>query len=186
MGSLQRLLLLGEVNERSVTEAYRAQALALAESGVDGLICRRFREMEALRLAARAAATTQLPLVACMTFDCGAEFMETSMGASVAQACEILREVGAAVIGCDGGENPDALPALVAEMQKHWQGPIWASTDAGTPLLTDGKLTYSDKPANFAARLPALRAAGANFVGGGRGATTDHIAALAAAGKSRK
>jgi methionine synthase I (cobalamin-dependent) len=186
MGNPRKLLMLGEIDEKTLSQAYHAQAHALAEGGVDALICRQFREMQALRLAVLSARITSLPVVACMTFDCGADYMETSLGATVSLACEVLAEAGAAAIGCDGGENPDALPAIVAAIRKRWDGPIWVTANAGVPVWVDGKVTYPDRPEDFAARLKPLRDAGANFIGGGRGAGTDHIAALAKAMKSKK
>lgn len=183
IGPTERLLMLDEVKEADMEKAYAAQATALATGGVDAIICRSFREMSALCIAVRAARTTGLPVIGSMVFDCGADYTETSLGATIPQACEALKEAGAAALGCEGGDSPDTLPAAVAEMQKRWAGPIWVGVGAGTSQWVDERVEFSDSPEGFGGRLTWLRNAGANFVCGGRGVGLAHLAALAAARK---
>jgi methionine synthase I (cobalamin-dependent) len=50
--------------------------------------------------------------------------------------------------------------------------------DAGLPILKNGKVHYPETPADMAAVLPELLAAGVKIVGGCCGTTPAHIAAL--------
>jgi len=181
LGPSERLLMLGEIEEGELFEAYRTQAQALALGGVDAILCNSFTELAALCVALRAARTVGLPLAASLTFDSGATGMETALGCTADQACTALADAGADIVGCDGGENPDAMPAVVGCLKKGSGRPVWAQCPAGIPQVVEGKTVYVEKPTEFAARLKPLIAAGASIVGGARGASTRHIAALAKA-----
>ncbi len=187
MGPTERLLTLEEVDQTTVHEAYKAQAESLAEGGVDAILCRSFSEIQTLVIAVRAAAeATGLPVIGSMTFDCGPEQTETTLGVTVPQACAELVEAGAAMVGCDCGENPDGAPAVVGLMRERCDLPIWVKVNAGMPQLAEGRVVYPESPEEFAERLPALREAGASFVGGCCGARGEHIAAMAAAQRARR
>jgi methionine synthase I (cobalamin-dependent) len=181
MGPGERLLLLKEVEEEALYQAYAAQARALAAGGADAILCRSFREMDALCLAVRAAAeTTSLPVIGSMVFDCGPDRTETTLGVTAPQACAALREAGAWAVGCNCGQSPDSAAAVLTLMRQCWEGPIWVKIHPGLPQVDEGKVVYPESPEAFAARLPVLAAAGANFVGGCCGASVEHIAALVA------
>ena len=182
IGPCERLLSLGEIEEVELRDAYRTQAQALAEGGVDAILCRCFVELDALRAAVEAAAeSTGLPIIAGMTFDCGPDYTETTMGVTVPQACEVLAGLGAAMVGCDRGEYPDTTAATVALMRASSDLPIWVEINAGRPELLEGSIVYPEPPADFGRRLGPLAAAGANIIGGGLGASADHIGQLARA-----
>ena len=180
IGQVQQLVMLGEVSENDLADAYQNQAKSLADGGVDAILCRSFCELAALQTAVRAAHATGLPVIATMAFDCGPDQTETTLGVSVPQMCEALSSEGVAALGCDGGESPDSAARVVALLRKSTPDlPIWAAVSAGHPQLLDGRAVYTETPDAFAARAKALAAAGANFIGGRRGATPAHIAALA-------
>ncbi len=180
IGPVERLLMLGEIEEQALFDAYAAQAQSLASGGVDGILCQSFTELESLLVAVRAATTTtNLPVIGAMTFDSGADRTETTLGVTPPQACEALAEAGAAGLGCDGGECSDGVVGAVTLMRASGDSPIWASISPGLPELVDGEIVYPESPEDFASRLPVLLEAGASFVGGGRGGSSEHIAALA-------
>ncbi|MFH1418018.1 MAG: homocysteine S-methyltransferase family protein [Planctomycetota bacterium] len=182
IGPVEQLLMLDEIEEQALYDAYAAQAKALASGGVDGILCQSFTELDSLLVAVRAAiATTNLPVIGAMTFDSGAERTETALGVTAPQACEALMDAGAAGVGCDGGESPDGVAGAVALVRASGESPIWASISPGLPELMDGEVVYPESPEDFASRLPVLVDAGASFVGGGRGTSVEHIAALAQA-----
>jgi len=178
------LLLLEEVAPSDLHEAYGRQARALADGGAHAILCRSFTEIEALCAAIRAAAeATTLPVLAGMTFNSGPEQMETTLGVTIPQACAAAGEAGAFMIGADGAENPDGLPAIVTLLAESGDLPVWVEVNAGPPVLVEGGVRYDEEPAAYGARLPLLREAGARMIMAGRGATLDHIAALASARK---
>ncbi len=182
LGPTDAILLLDEADERTVKMAYREQAEALVKAGADGLLFRSFTELNCLEVAIRAAREiTDLPIIGSMTFDCGLERTETSLGVTVPQACAALSAIGIGAIGCDGAEDPDAMPGVVSLLREASNLPVWVSLHPGRPELIDGKERYSESPQDFGRRLAALAKAGVSVIGGARGAGTAHIAALAAA-----
>ncbi len=179
VGPVDRFLMLKEVGEETLIEAYRDQAAALAEGGVDAILCRSFTEVEALSVAVRSAKEGGgLPVIGCMAFDCGPDRLETALGVTVPQACEAMMDAGVAMVGCESGEGPDNAVAIVSLMRASCGLPILAEVNAGSPELVEGRVVYPESPAEFAARLRPLAEAGANIVRGGRGASTEHIAAM--------
>jgi methionine synthase I (cobalamin-dependent) len=180
VGPIERLLLLDEIGESALSEAYARQAEALAAGGADAILCRSFVEVGALVVAIRAAIqATGLPVIGSMTFDSGPEQVETALGTTVPQACAEMAEAGAAVVGCDCGDSPDSTPAVVSLIRQSCGLPIWVKVDAGLPELVEGRVVYPETPPEFAGRLESLVQEGANFVGGCCGASAGHVAALA-------
>lgn len=178
LGPTERLLMFGEIDEGALDACYRTLAEALAAGGADAILCCSFTEIRALCVAVRAAeAATGLPVIGGMVFDSGPDQAETSLGVTVPQACAELAEVGVAAVGCGCGGNPDGMPALVALMRQACELPIWVKVDAGLPQLVDGRVAHPELPSEFALRMGALAAAGANFVGGCCGASPEHTAA---------
>ncbi|MBN2563187.1 MAG: homocysteine S-methyltransferase family protein [Phycisphaerae bacterium] len=182
MGPTEELLMLDEVAEEVLYEAYESQARALAAGGVDAIVCRGFSEIRALTVAVRAAtAGTGLPVIGGMTFDSGPERNETTLGVTIPQAVAELAKVGAAMVGCDCGDHPDGAEAVVTLIRQSCDLPIWVTVNAGIPQWVNGEVVYPETPDEFAGRLGVLAAAGANLVGGGCGATAEHVAAMVAA-----
>lgn len=180
MGPSSQLMLLGEVSEDDVADAYGAQARALAEGGVHGIICVEFVELEALVSAVKSAiAATGLPVIGSLRFDSGADQQETTLGVTPPQACVALKVAGAAAVGCEASENPNALASIVSLMRAACELPVFVRVQAGQAELLDGEVRYPEAPETFAERLDGLWRAGASMIGGGRGATEAHIAALA-------
>ena len=61
--------------------------------------------------------------------------------------------------------------------------PILVHANAGMPVLENGKSVFKETPADMAARVPELVAAGARIIGGCCGTTPEHIAAMAKAAR---
>lgn len=188
LGPTVELLTLGEIDEATLLQAYRAQTDALIRARVDAILCRGFTELPALLAAIRAVkhAAADLPVIATLCFDCGPNQTDTAMGVSVPQACEAMAGLGLAAIGFDGGRSPDAAPAVLAKLTELTDLPLWGTISPGHPQLEEGRLTYSDGPKEFAERCKALALAGATLVGGSDGATAEYVAAWASAISSDK
>ena len=67
------MLLMGEVSEEDLQEAFAQQAQAQADAGADGIVIETMSDLAEIKLAIAAAKETGLPVVACMTFDSGAK-----------------------------------------------------------------------------------------------------------------
>ncbi len=180
LGPVGQILSLNEIESDLLYEAWYAQAIALAEGGVDAILCRSFDELEALLIAVKASReATGLAVIGSMTFGAGPEGTETIMRTTVPQACHALTEAGSAMVGADRSEAPDGTAAIVSLMREACELPLWVEVNAGRVQVIEGRMVYPEAPEEFAARYKAIRAAGAQIIGGGNGATIAHIAALA-------
>ncbi|MFQ5501841.1 MAG: homocysteine S-methyltransferase family protein [Phycisphaerae bacterium] len=180
MGPVEHLISLDEIDETVLFDAYRAQAVALAEGGADAILCRSFTEIEAMVVAVRAAIDgTGLPVIGSLIFDSGPEYNETAMGVSVPQACTALVDAGASMVGCDRSEYPDGTAAIVTLLRQSCDLPIWVEINAGRAEIHDDQVVYPSTPKEFAESLRPIAEAGAGVIGGGWGVTVAHIAEMA-------
>ena len=183
------LIELDEVDRDRLREAYERQARALADGGVDGILCQAFTEADALTIAVAAAASVfDGPVLGGMTFDCGPQRSETTLGVTVPHACTAVSEAGGRLFGCDSGVDPDSAAAAVELARESCDLPVWVTIRAGGPELIEGRVVYPETPTQFGERLAALADAGARVVQGAAGASPEHMAALieAAAKPNRK
>jgi methionine synthase I (cobalamin-dependent) len=174
------MLVMGEVSEDALREAFSEQARAMADAGADGLVIETMSDLAEAKLATMAAQETGLPVVACMTFDSGANKDRTMMGGTPEQAAEQLTAVGADVIGANCGQGVAGMMDICRRLRDLTDRPIWIKANAGLPEVVDGKTVYRQTPDEFAAYVPQLISAGASFIGGCCGTTPEFIRAAAA------
>jgi methionine synthase I (cobalamin-dependent) len=184
MGPTGKILATGEIAPGDVSEAFRAQAEALAAGGVDALLLETFSDVEEARLAVRAAKSTGLPVVVSFAFDSGKKKDRTMMGATPEGAARAIMEEGAEAVGANCGAGPEAFTAICRRLREGSGLPVWIKPNAGLPTLVDGRPSYTMTPDTFASYLPALIEAGATFVGGCCGTTPEFIRALVRASRS--
>lgn len=172
------MLIMGQVSPDQLHTAFREQAHALAEAGADGLVVETMSDLEEAKLAVAAARETGLPVVGCMTFDSGTRRDRTMMGITPEQAAEVLVAAGADVIGSNCGQGIEGFAELARRLRAATDRPIWLKPNAGLPELVDGKAVYRQTAEQFAALVPGLIEAGADFVGGCCGTNPEFIAAV--------
>jgi len=176
IGPTGKMVMAEEVSDQQLYEVFAEQAKALAAGGVDAIVCETMTELAEILAAIRAVKdATGLPVVASMTFDSGPEGDRTVMGVSAAEAAERLTEAGADAVGCNCGTGIDHYIKIAGILRQHTDLPVWVKPNAGLPELHEGKVVYREGPDEFAAKVPALLEAGANFVGGCCGTTPAHI-----------
>jgi len=178
MGPSGKIIMMGEAKEEEVFEAFKAQAEALAAGGVDALVVETMTEMAEAKAAVRAAKTTGLTVVGCMTYDSGKDRTDTMMGVTPEQAVEGLSEAGADIIGCNCGIGIDNYIKVAAKFRAATDMPIWVKANAGMPEVEDGKVVYRMQSDEFAEKVKDLITAGANIVGGCCGTSPAFIAAM--------
>jgi methionine synthase I (cobalamin-dependent) len=179
MGPSGVMLMMGQVSEDALLAAFVDQAKAMAEAGADGIVVETMSDLAEAKLAVKAARTTGLPVVACMTFDSGANKDRTMMGVTPEQAAEQLTAEGADVIGSNCGHGVASMVEIARHLRAATDRPIWIKANAGLPELVDGKTVYRQTPDEFAAFVPQLLEAGAAFLGGCCGTSPDFIRAVA-------
>lgn len=178
IGPTGKMLLSGEVSPQEVQDAFTEQALALARGGADALVIETMSDPEETVLAIAAARETGLPVVACMVFDSGRDRDRTMMGTTPEDAARRLTAAGADVIGANCGQGIEGFLNLCRRLHATTDRPIWIKANAGMPRVVEGRTLYDISPESFASHTPALKAAGASFLGGCCGTSPDFIKAL--------
>lgn len=178
IGPTGKMLLSGETTPEELRTAFEEQAMALADAGADALVIETMSDLDEARPAIAAARTTGLPVVACMVFDSGKDKDRTMMGATPEQVARALTEAGADVVGANCGLGIAAFVPICQRLHAATERPIWIKANAGLPEMVDGRLTYRTTPEEFASHLPALKEAGASFIGGCCGTNPAFIRAL--------
>ena len=179
MGPSGKMLMSGDVTEDELRAAFTEQAQALVRGGADGLVVETMSDLEEARIAIVAAKATGLPVVASMVFDSGKEKDRTMMGTTPEQAAAGLIAAGADVIGANCGQGIAGFVPICARLKSAAAGhPVWIKANAGLPEMHEGKATYAMTAAEFAGYVPALRKAGADFIGGCCGTSPQFIRAL--------
>jgi 5-methyltetrahydrofolate--homocysteine methyltransferase len=179
IGPSGKILMMGEVGEDELYEAFKTQAVALAEGGADAVVCETMTELAEALIALRAVKeNTTLPVAVSLTYDSGPDRTQTVMGVTPGQAAEELTAAGADIVGCNCGAGIENYITVTRLLRKATDLPIWVKANAGMPELQDGKVVYKDTPDVFAAKVPRLIDAGANIVGGCCGTSPAHIEAI--------
>lgn len=174
------MLMMGDVSPDDLQAAFAEQARAMAEAGADGIVVETMSDPAEAALAVAAARETGLPVVACMTYDSGAQRDRTMMGATPERAAAALIEAGADVIGSNCGHGIEGM-VNVCRRYRDVVGdrPIWIKANAGLPETFKGRTVYRQTPDEFAGFVPQLIEAGASLIGGCCGTSPEFIRAVA-------
>ncbi len=178
VGPSSLMIMTGEVTEDELYAGFKEQAEALAEGGADALVVETMSELVEATAAVRAAKTTGLMVVACMTYDSGPDQTCTMMGVTPEQAATAYTDAGADVLGCNCGIGIDNYIKVAAKYRAVTDKPIWVKANAGMPEMKDGQAVYTMEPDEFATKVKDLVAAGAGIVGGCCGTSPEFIAAM--------
>jgi len=170
-------------------EAFREQAVALAEGGVDIFAVETMmfpQEATAAILACKAAAA--LPVMATMFFQYEDlhDRDRTMWGESPADVARTLLGAGADVVGMNCGRGPDRAIVIIREMRAVTDVPLIAYPNAGLPITRGDETTYELGPEAMAKDYPALLDAGCSIVGACCGSGPEHIRLIAEIVRSRR
>ncbi len=178
VGPTGKLLLMEEVTEDQLYEAFKQQSIALEAGGADAIMIETMTDLEEARIAVKAAnENTNCEVFCTMTFDkiIGGEY-RTMMGISPTEMTETLVEAGAAVIGANCGNGIADMIGIVKEIRlANATIPILIHANAGIPHYCDGETTFPETPDDMAGNVKEIAEAGANIIGGCCGTTPDHI-----------
>lgn len=181
MGPTGVVLMMGEVEPEVVEAAFLEQATALLAGGADALCIETMADGEEAALAIRAARAAGAREVVC-TFTLErtpADEYRTIMGLDPVAAATAALEAGADIVGTNCGNGMHGMIGIVSEMRAAHPGvPLLVHANAGLPRLVDGREEFPEGPAEMAAQVAELVAAGAGIIGGCCGTTPSHITAL--------
>ena len=157
--------------------AFSEQVAGLIEGGVDVLWIETMSSLEELQAAFTAAAATDLPIVATMSFDSHGHTMmgvhPRTLGTWAAAADRLT------AAGANCGIGPDDIVAAVAGI--HETAPdviLIAKGNCGVPLYSGLTMEYPHSADDMDEYADQAIANGARIVGACCGSTPDHIAAI--------
>ena len=158
--------------------AFREQASALAEGGVDLFLCETFGDVSEMRAAVLGVRdVSDLPIVACMSYG---EDGRTLTGDVPAAVIESIGDLDLAAIGANCCLGETTIDHVVAALRELTSIPLVVRPNAGQPRLVAGTWKYPLGPRAFAELI--VRVSSATWlVGGCCGTTPAHIAAVHAA-----
>ncbi|NUM52285.1 MAG: homocysteine S-methyltransferase family protein [Candidatus Hydrogenedentes bacterium] len=189
MGPTGKFLLMGDVTERELYDAFRAQAEALAEGGANACCIETMSAIDEAVLAVKAAKeNTDLEVICTFTFDRVVDGVHrTMMGVSPAEMAAAIVDAGADIIGSNCSQGPSTMVGIVEALHAAAPDtPIVVHPNAGIPAFVDDAAQYPETPESMAAYVPALVRAGASIIGGCCGTTPGHIREIAATVRSAR
>ena len=160
--------------------AFREQAGALEERGVDLFMLETFSDVGELVLAIDAIRSfSKLPIVANVTFS---EEGATFEGKRPQDAWEQLRGMNIQAVGTNCTVGPQLILPIVREFAHCSSLPLSAMPNAGFPQRVGDRTVYpKSSPEYFALFATEAADLGVRIVGGCCGTTPDHIRAMAEA-----
>ncbi len=173
----------GDLAQTAARVALEEQARALVEAGVDAIIIETQTSLDELGLAIDAAKAAGAPcIIGSLAYDLSADktLFLTTMGVLPDKAAQLVEERGAHIVAlnCGAGMDMTGAAKVVRIYRENCTLPAMAQRNAGLPLLEGGKAVYKQTPAEMAAGVPELLAAGANIIGSCCGSTPEHTHAI--------
>jgi methionine synthase I (cobalamin-dependent)/5,10-methylenetetrahydrofolate reductase len=175
---------LGPTSFEEAREAFREQAEALIEGGVDLLILETFADINEIReaiLAAREVAGPDVVIVAQVTID---DFGVMPDGTETAAFTKKLNEWPVDVIGLNCSAGPKVMLDTIEEMAKMTRKPLSAMPNAGHPARVEGRKIYLCSPEYMAQYARRFIWTGVKILGGCCGTTPEHIRLIRAETRS--
>jgi len=183
VGPTGKILMMGDVTESEVYDAFAEQVIALERGGADACSVETMTAVDEAAIAARAVKeNTNMHLVCSFTFNMRTDSgYRTMMGVSAAEMAQAMLAEGADVLGVNCSLGPAEMIEVVRDLRAAAPNtPILVHPNAGMPRRADdGSITYPETPEGMAGRVPDLVSAGASIVGGCCGTGPEHIRAIA-------
>ena len=186
IGPTGKILMMGDVAEEEIYDAFKDQAIALAEGGADACCIETMTAIDEACIAVKAAReNTKLEVLCTFTFDKTVDATyRTMMGVSPAEMALALVKAGAHIIGTNCGNGMAQMIEIVREIRATDKTtPVLVHANAGLPQNRDDGIFFPETPDMMAGMVPEIISAGANIIGGCCGTTPEHIAKIVAAVK---
>jgi 5-methyltetrahydrofolate--homocysteine methyltransferase len=178
VGPTGKILMMGEVTEEELYDAFKEQCTGLAAGGADAIMIETMSDLDEARLAIKAAKeNTPCEVFCTMTFEktVNGEF-RSMMGVSPTDMVNELGHSGVDLLGPNCGNGMANMIGIVREIRMADPViPVLVHANAGMPVYKDGETIFPETPQEMARMVPEILAAGANIVGGCCGTTPEHI-----------
>jgi len=181
IGPTGKILLMGDVTEEELYDAFKEQAIALEKGGADAVCIETMSAIDEAVIAVKAAKeNTSLEVICTFTFEKTVnDDYRSMMGVSPTDMAKAIVEAGADIIGTNCGNGFERMIDIVKEIRAAAPGkPILVHANAGAPVNVNGVDTFPDTPEDMKSRIKEMVDAGANVIGGCCGTTPAHIAAM--------
>jgi 5-methyltetrahydrofolate--homocysteine methyltransferase len=181
VGPTGKMLLMGDVTEQELYDAFREQSVALENGGADIIIIETMSAIDEASLAVKAAReNTKCTVIVTMTFSKTPKGeYRTMMGVSPEEMVISMKEAGAHIIGSNCGNGIEDMIGIVKAIKAADNKiPVMIQANAGVPELIEGKTVFRETPEMMASFVPELIKAGVNIIGGCCGTTPDHIRSI--------
>lgn len=182
VGPTGKMLIMEEVTEEELYEAFKEQSIALADGGADAIVIETMTALDEAVIAIKAAKQhTKCEVICTMTFDKLKDgSFRTMMGVSPTEMVESLVEAGVDILGANCSNGIEGMIEITREIRKIDQNiPILIHANAGLPHYENGCTVFPESPEMMANFAPLLQAAGANIIGGCCGTSPEHIRHIA-------
>lgn len=181
VGPTGKMLLMGDVSEQELYDAFAEQISALKSGGADAICIETFTDIAEAAQAVKAAVDIGgLEIICTFTFEktVNGDF-RTMMGVSPTEMAQALTEAGAHIVGTNCGNGMELMAQIVAELHSAVpEAPVLVHANAGMPVTLEGRTVFPETPAEMAANSQPVVEAGASILGGCCGTTPEHISAI--------
>jgi 5-methyltetrahydrofolate--homocysteine methyltransferase len=165
---------LGPLSLDAARDAFAEQAAALARAGADILWIETMSSVEETEAAVAGARTTELPIVATLSFDTNGR---TMMGITPSDLAGLQRRHHLAACGSNCGVSPSELVASIVNLAtaSDPSAVLVAKANCGIPQFVDGAIRFNGTPELMAQYACLSLDAGARIIGGCCGTTPEHL-----------
>ncbi len=182
MGPTTKLPSLGHIRFREMADAFKAQATALVEGGVDLLCVETCQDLLQTKAAlcgvfeCFAELRRRVPVIASVTVEATGTML---LGTEISAALVALEPFDVDVIGMNCATGPKEMSEHVRTLCSSSPRPVFVMPNAGLPENVGGHAHYSLSPEEFVRYLSHFVSdLGVGIVGGCCGTTAEHIRRL--------
>ena len=181
VGPTGKMLIMEDVTEEEMYDAFKEQVIALERGGADAICVETMTDAVEASIAIKAAKeNTSMEIISTFTFDkiASGEY-RTMMGISPVEAVAAAIQAGADIVGTNCGNGLGGMLDVVIEIRKTFKDvPVLVHSNAGLPYRENGVDIFPETPEQMATLVPDIIKAGVNIIGGCCGTTPQHIAAI--------
>lgn len=166
----------GSLTFEKAYDGFARTAKAGEQAGADLILIETMTDTAEIKAAVLASKeNSSLPVVVTFTVDENGRLMN---GADIITAAALIESLGADGLGLNCGFGPDKMLEFVPPLLSFTKLPVLINSNAGMPVVVNGRTTYDVDPEHFADSAEKLVRLGCAAVGGCCGTTPEHIAAV--------
>ena len=170
----------GDLEPEELVKSCVRQVKALLDGEADAICVETMSDINEAVIWVKASKKIlpQIPVFATMTFDPTPRGFFTMMGVDIKKAVTELTGAGCDVLGSNCGNGSDQMIDIAATFKELTDKPLLIRSNAGMPVLQDGRAVYLETPEYMADNCREMARIGVNIIGGCCGTTPAHIRAI--------